>query len=324
MKPLISVIVPVYKVEQYIEKCVNSLLNQTYTNLEIILVDDGSPDKCPTICDDYALACPNISVYHKQNGGLGSARNYGVEKSRGSLIAFVDSDDYVEPEYIEDLWKLISKFQADIAVTRIVREFEGTHILEKENLFDDFQVSNNEMILSAYSGGGRINWGACGKLFNKNVLLRHPFPPGLYEDAAVMYKIFHDCTCCAVGDYKYNYHYIAREGSILISTLEKKHFHIFNICEDFSLFIKQYYHDIDIVCVLFYRRAVTQLLNLQKMDKEMYNGIFVRYRSFFRSNLFKVLKDKRVSIKAKYYIIWLCTTPLLYKLQYRISKFFSF
>ena len=95
MKPLISIIVPVYNVEQYIQRCLNSIINQTYKNLEIILVDDGSPDQCPQICDDYAAKDSRIMVIHKKNGGLSDARNAGLLTSAGEYVAFIDSDDFI-------------------------------------------------------------------------------------------------------------------------------------------------------------------------------------------------------------------------------------
>ena len=101
--PLISVIVPVYKVEQFIHRCVDSILNQTYTNLEIILVDDGSPDRCGEICDEYAEKDSRIRVIHQKNGGPSAARNAGLDICTGEYIAFVDSDDYIEPDMLQQL-----------------------------------------------------------------------------------------------------------------------------------------------------------------------------------------------------------------------------
>ncbi|MBO7143587.1 MAG: glycosyltransferase family 2 protein [Salinivirgaceae bacterium] len=317
MEQQISVVVPIYKVERYLDKCINSLLSQTYHNLEIVLVDDGSPDNCPVLCDRYAQQYENVKTYHKPNGGLGTARNYGVEKASGNLIVFVDSDDYVEPTYVEDLWCLFSKYNADIAITRIVREYEGKQRKVSKKYFSDYKASKKDVIFTAYTGG-KISWGAYGKLFKKKLLQQYPFPTGLYEDAAIMYKIINECDICAIGDYHHNYHYVTRNGSILIRSLEQKHYHIFDICEEFSLFISQNYPDISIISVLFYRRAVTQLLNLQKMNKAEFKQIFYRYRSLFRLNFLKVLKDRRIPTKTKYYLTCLCTTPWLYKLQYGI------
>ena len=103
MEPLISVIVPVYKVELYLRQCVDSLLAQTYSNLEIILVDDGSPDGCPAICDEYARKDSRVRVIHKPNGGLSDARNVGLDAARGEYIGFIDSDDWVMPDMYEYL-----------------------------------------------------------------------------------------------------------------------------------------------------------------------------------------------------------------------------
>lgn len=112
---LISVILPIYKVEKYLQRCVESIINQTYTNLEIILVDDGSPDGCPTICDDYATKDQRVKVVHKKNGGLSDARNAGTMCANGKYIAYVDPDDVVSSDYIEYLYRLTENGQYDIS-----------------------------------------------------------------------------------------------------------------------------------------------------------------------------------------------------------------
>lgn len=119
MEDLISVIVPVYKVEKYINKCVDSIINQTYTNLEIILVDDGSPDNCGNICDEYAKKDNRIKVVHKENAGVSSARNIGLEKSSGKYITFIDADDYVEKNYCEELLNILKIENADCVACRL-------------------------------------------------------------------------------------------------------------------------------------------------------------------------------------------------------------
>ena len=114
--PLVSVIIPVYKVERYLRRCLDSVVGQTYDNLEIILVDDGSPDGCPAICDEYATKDSRIIVVHKGNGGAASARNTGLDRAKGEYIAFVDADDCVADVYIEALWKTLTRHQAEMAV----------------------------------------------------------------------------------------------------------------------------------------------------------------------------------------------------------------
>lgn len=106
MNPLISVIVPIYNVEKYLARCVDSIVNQTYKNLEIILVDDGSPDRCPQMCDDYAEKDRRIKVVHKNNGGLSDARNAGMAVATGEYISFIDGDDYVSDDFLNVCWML--------------------------------------------------------------------------------------------------------------------------------------------------------------------------------------------------------------------------
>ena len=127
---LISIIVPVYKVEKYLEKCVKSILKQTYTNLEIILVDDGSPDNSGKMCDELAKVDDRIKVYHKKNGGLSDARNYGVERANGEYIGFVDSDDYIHECMYEKLYEAIKKsgtLIVECGVTRVYKNKERPH-----------------------------------------------------------------------------------------------------------------------------------------------------------------------------------------------------
>ena len=112
---LVSVIVPVYKVERYLDRCINSLVNQSYSHIEIILVDDGSPDKCPQLCDEWALQDARIKVVHKKNGGLSDARNEGLRKSSGKYICFVDSDDYVSTKFVETLYELLHEYNTDMS-----------------------------------------------------------------------------------------------------------------------------------------------------------------------------------------------------------------
>ena len=120
--PKISIIVPVYKVEPYLHRCVDSLLNQTYRNLEIILVDDGSPDNCPQICDDYAEKDDRVVVIHQENAGQSSARNAGLDIMTGEYIMFVDSDDWVEPETCTEALSASEKFDADVVMWDYIRE----------------------------------------------------------------------------------------------------------------------------------------------------------------------------------------------------------
>lgn len=132
MQDLISVIVPVYKVEKYLKRCVDSILAQTYPCLEVILVDDGSPDGCPAICDEYAREDRRVRVIHKENGGLSDARNAGIDAAKGKFLGFVDSDDYVHPRFYELLLQALKEEGADIAGCDVKKVCKTEKIEEKE------------------------------------------------------------------------------------------------------------------------------------------------------------------------------------------------
>ncbi len=125
---LISVIIPVYKTEEFLERCVNSVLEQSFQNTEIILVDDGSPDRCPEMCDALAEKHNKIKVIHKENGGLSSARNAGIESSRGSYISFVDSDDFIEKDMLQRLYTLIKKHKADVSMVKYAEVYGNSSL----------------------------------------------------------------------------------------------------------------------------------------------------------------------------------------------------
>ena len=317
LRTKVCIIVPVYKVEKYIEKCIDSLVDQTYKNIEIILVDDGSPDKCPEICDSYASKHENVIALHKKNGGLSDARNFGVQFAKSDWVAFVDSDDYVEPQYIETLVELKEKYEVDMVITRAVREMENGKGKPSHKQFEAIRINASEALYQVYTGT-KVGWSAYGKLIPRDVLLKHPFPDGYYEDAACMYKIIDDLDQFDLADYESNYHYIQRDDSILCSPLNKNHLHIFEIAKEFTSFIKEEHPEMEILIPFFYRRAVTQVLNLQIMPRETYKCIFRTYRPIFRKYIKAILADKTIDKKSKIYFLFLCGSPSIYFLQRKI------
>ena len=179
--PLISVIIPVYKVEQYLRRCLDSIVNQTYTNLEIILVDDGSPDNSPQICDEFANKDNRIAVIHKKNGGLSDARNAGLDICKGEYISFVDSDDWVSQEYINKLYSSITKSHADIAIVNhtLVNDF-CTPKCDKKPSVKIFtkQQALFKLIAKQYQPFV-VSW---GKLYRKELFKSIRFPVGKYHE----------------------------------------------------------------------------------------------------------------------------------------------
>ena len=191
---LVSVIVPVYKVEEYLRQCVDSIINQTYKNLEIILVDDGSPDKCGEICEDYARNDSRVNVYHNENGGLSDARNYGMARSHGEYIIFVDSDDLIEKTFTETLLGLLKEYDADIAAC-------PSHASSDDYELCNFKPDSEEKIYTGCFDAdsalkkmlyqeGIIDTGACAKIYRRKVIEGIEYPKGIFvEDLATTYRI---------------------------------------------------------------------------------------------------------------------------------------
>lgn len=211
-QPKISVIVPVYKVEPYLHKCLNSIVKQTYRNLEIILVDDGSPDKCGEICDIYAARDKRIKVIHKANGGVSSARNMGLTAVTGEWIGWVDSDDWIEPDMFEYLLQNALSYEADIAVCSRYEQYRNHQIFrgwEREEVLDTVQAV--ELLLKNDIMQNYL----CDKLWRRSLFNGVAFPEGrTFEDIAVMHRLFAQAyrTVCLP---RAMYHYYQRPGSIV-------------------------------------------------------------------------------------------------------------
>lgn len=215
MEDLISVIVPIYNVELYLDRCMESIVNQTYQNLEIILVDDGSPDNCPVICDKWAERDCRVRVMHKQNGGLSDARNAGLEAASGNYIAFVDSDDWIEKNYIEYLYLAIIKTGAELASCeiRIVQEEEKVKDIEQQR--PNTKIFYTEEALETLINGCVFRAVAWNKLYKKEILLGEKFELGkLHEDEFFTYRIIDKCSLLVWIDTPL-YNYRQRKGSIM-------------------------------------------------------------------------------------------------------------
>ncbi len=218
---LISIIVPVYKVEKYLSKCIDSIINQTYKNLEIILVDDGSPDNCPKICDGYAKKDKRIKIIHKENGGLSSARNAGLDIMTGEFVAFLDSDDYIEPTYIEIMAEKQVKYNADLVNCGVkdIIENTGEEII-KVSVKEDVVLENEEIIKQFFSTYNlTVAW---NKLYRKEIFATLRYPQGrIFEDAAIILNVLSKCKkLVIIPDVLYNY--LKREGSIMNCNISEK------------------------------------------------------------------------------------------------------
>lgn len=218
-RPLISIIVPVYKVEKYLEKCIKSIINQTYNNLQIILVDDGSPDNCGKICDEYAQKDSRIEVIHKTNGGLSDARNVGISKAKGKYIGFVDSDDYIEKSMYEDLYNLIEENKSDVCICNFYNVIGNNKSLK--NLDNGIKKYNKTDILREILLDSKIQSYAWNKLYKKELFDNIKYPVGKkYEDIGTTFYILEKCNKIIVTGTP-EYYYLNRADSIVNNVNEK-------------------------------------------------------------------------------------------------------
>lgn len=240
MRELISVIVPVYKVEKYLERCVFSILGSTYPVLEIILVDDGSPDHCPEICDRFASEHHQIKVIHKKNGGVSSARNAALDVASGEYIVFVDSDDWIDPDMIEVLYRAVEDAGADFSVIHCKTESKYSVTLtsckyERDSLF----IMNRQNALKEMCLGRKFEGHSCGKLIKKSLFesIRYPEDITICEDMVVVTKLI--LKAKKVVYYPYDgYHYYQRADSALHALAKESDWTVLDACQEMYSLIK--------------------------------------------------------------------------------------
>lgn len=212
---MISVIIPVYKVEKYLDKCVESVAGQTYSDLEIILVDDGSPDNCPAMCDAWAEKDWRIKVIHKPNGGLSSARNAGLAKASGEYVFFLDSDDTISENCIELLADAARHDDSDICIANVVRTDENGEQIKALPFDSDMLLSKSDVFERIAQKGSSAYVISCGRLYRRRLFDGISFPEGrLNEDEFVYYRLFDRCSCVSVRKDAV-YFYLSRQGSIM-------------------------------------------------------------------------------------------------------------
>lgn len=214
---LISIIIPIYKVEKYLDRCIQSIVNQTYQNLEIILVDDGSPDKCPCICDEWAKKDLRIKVIHQKNEGVSAARNAGIGISKGSYIGFVDSDDYIEIDMYEKLYNAIKAEAAELAICSCDIVSEDGQLIEDNSPIKDEIFTGKLGLKKMVQHGGWYYVVVWNKLYSRNIVNEIKFPIGkIYEDEVFSHEVFWKCS--KIVSIKQNlYKYVQRPESIMSS-----------------------------------------------------------------------------------------------------------
>lgn len=240
---LISVIVPVYNVERYLNRCVDSLINQTYKNLEIILVDDGSTDNSPQICDDYENRYESVKVIHKKNGGLSSARNAGIKQANGDYIGFVDSDDWVEADIYRTCKEMMQKYNCDIVDFKV--EFASDEgMSEKINSIESVALVKGSDIIYDYLYRGQTDkapFSVCRKLYRRKLFDGISFPEGkINEDIVTNYKVLENADSILYINKVGYYYFQKNEKSITSGELKKKDFDLLAASRELCVMSEKY------------------------------------------------------------------------------------
>ena len=279
--PQISVIVPIYNVEAYLERCVDSILKQTFTDFELILVDDGSPDRCGEICDRYAETDQRIKVIHKENGGLSDARNAGIDIAEGAYLSFIDSDDWVLDTFLEVLYTEAKKNHADISVVNYHEEHEKER--QEAKHVDDKILTGIEALDFLYQPNYlAIYCGIiCNKLLKKELFSGIRFPFGkINEDSFTIHKLLYkaDRVCFSGSDL---YCYFQRNDSIMHKTFSEKRLDEYEVFVERAKFFKEYklidlMRENDRVRKVRIKSLTIQILNsnLTKQTKRKWMKIF--------------------------------------------------
>ena len=236
----ISIIVPVYKVEKQLNTCIESILNQTFTNYELILVDDGSPDKCGEICDEYEKKDKRIKVIHKKNGGLSDARNAGLDIAKGKYIGFVDSDDIIHPEMYERMYNFINKYNVDIVQCKF-KKFKSIEDINKLSNINNTNIeyyTSKEAIIDMIDNN-KINVNTWNKLYKRELFENERFPKGkIHEDEFLTYKLMYESNKIAYINEELYYYYQNDNGIMNGSTLIKRLDRIEALEERSNFFLK--------------------------------------------------------------------------------------
>ena len=259
---LISVIVPVYNVAQYLEKSIASIQQQTYQNLEIILVDDGATDESGRLCEQIAEQDERVLVYHKENEGLSQARNDGLKQAHGDYVIFIDSDDYIHPEMIASLYQQLVKEDADVSSCGVMNVYANSESPQTENQ-DDYFVCDTETFLREYLIGEKIPGTICNKLIKKEIAAQLIFPKGLiYEDAYYHFDLIKVAKKYVVNTKPY-YYYFHRGDSITTKPYAEKDLAYIDIYQKFYDEVVKKYPNLKEVA--FFRLAYAHFFILDKM-----------------------------------------------------------
>lgn len=308
--PLVSVILPVYNIAEYLPVCMDSLFAQTYANLELILVDDGSTDGSGRLCDEFAQSDPRVMVFHKPNGGLSDARNYGVSKAHGAYITFVDSDDYVDVDYVDYLYQLIVRYSVQMSVCQL-------RVSRNGRLSDAHKASMDEMLSSRQCiekmlYHDKVDASACAKLYSASLFKGIGFPLGKqFEDIATTHKLMMRAGSIAVG-YEEKYTYVMRADSIVNIAFNPHKLDLLEMTDGMAREVEEVWPDLKDATLR--RRVYARFSTLNQMlDTQEYPEERQAIIHFIRENARAILHDPKAPKRDKLAILTLSLGYTVYR-----------
>jgi len=307
----ISIIVPVYNVEAYLERCVESILKQTYTNLEILLVNDGSTDKSGELCDKLALRDHRIRVIHKENGGLSDARNRGIDEASSNLIGFIDSDDYIDEDMYETLYRQMVASKADLSMCG---HYDVYHQIPEKQVAEikTWELMPEEAIKMVMEAK-ILSVTAVNKLYKKALFEQLRFRIGkIAEDAFIMVDLIHKCSKIVATNEK-KYYYVHRENSITTQKFSLKFLNVIEAYEQNAKIISENYPDLYDVAIMRLNWAYFYVLDRLLVDNDFKDKVLEdRLISYLKKNKKSILMDSRFTRARKMSFLALCLSRKLY------------
>ena len=312
MNPKISIIVPVYKVEPYIHKCIDSILNQTFKDFELILVDDGSPDNCGKICDDYAKKDSRVIVIHKENGGQSTARNRGLDVARGDYIGFIDSDDYIEPDMYELLYNMCIENNCDISNCSSTIYFKNKTVV---NGGHGLLIHNRKEAMKVATEGILYDECLWTKLIKRELFEGLRIPNGIaYEDTAFTYKLIDKSErVCCMGVAKYNY--IKRDESTMDRAIKDVKIDAVLVYEEMYKFMEKKYPELCDLVALKLANNTMRVMNLmiRQADFNKYKQSYMKIAKILNRRFNRTIRSKEYPMKVKILLAANKVSPMLYK-----------
>lgn len=308
--PEISVIVPVYKVEKYLDRCIESIVNQTYPDFELILVDDGSPDGSPILCDKWAEKDSRVHVIHKKNGGASSARNAGLEIAKGNWIAFADSDDWLDRTALKTLYDLANQYNVPMAIggMRVVQKYTDASIVMKQNA----KVLSNADLMSRFFrlNGEPDTHSVCGAIIRRDILEDYSFIEGrMNEDVETCYYLARKCEAAVYTDAPL-YNYFKNIEGVTNSGFSKKKLDLLDIWDIVQKQVEQFTPEYSYACEMNCKRArftlLTQMsLNGYDHDDSLMKKTKQQLKKEVRQSFWPLMKWK-MPISRKVLLVWEC------------------